>query len=162
MIFSLGTSNRTLPEFLRELDKRKITSIVDVRSSPWSRNAPFCAPAIERWSERHGVLYRREGEILGGRSDVPLDDPRYIDTLGAIISAACQENIAIFCAEGDPADCHRTYDIGASLLIRHGVIVRSILRDGRDEDITDTLARVCPGDFRPEVRSLLTSQFELF
>lgn len=162
MIFSIGTSNRSLPEFLRELDRRKITCIVDVRSSPWSRNAPFCAPAIERWSERHGVLYRREGEILGGRSELPLDDPRYTDRLGAIISAACREPVAIFCAEGDPADCHRSWDIGASLLVRYGVIVRGILRDGREEDITDTLARVNPSSFRDEIRPALSRQINFF
>ena len=59
---------------------------------------------------------------------------------------AGRENIAIFCAEGDPAACHRTWDIGASLLVRYGVIARSILRDGREEDVTDTLRRVPPAN----------------
>jgi uncharacterized protein (DUF488 family) len=50
MIFTIGYSNRSLPEFVGELRKRAITQIIDVRSSPWSRNAPFNASQIERWS----------------------------------------------------------------------------------------------------------------
>ena len=65
---------------------------------------------------------------------------------GQRVSVAGRENIAIFCAEGDPAACHRTWDIGASLLVRYGVIARSILRDGREEDVTDTLRRVPPAN----------------
>lgn len=162
MIFTIGYSNRTLPEFLGELDRRSITQIVDVRSSPWSRNAAFNAPQIEKWSESHGVMSRQWGDVLGGREDIALDDPRYTERLEQIIDVAHRERIAIFCAEGNPAACHRSWDIGASLLIRYGVIARSICRDGREEDITDTLARVRPTNFRVEIRTALAAQTELF
>lgn len=162
MIFTIGTSNRTLPEFLGELDRRSITQIIDVRSSPWSRNAVFNAPQIESWSENYGIMYRRAGDVLGGRADIALDDPRYLERLDRIIEIARRERLAIFCAEGDPAACHRSYDVGASLLIRYGIVARSICRDGREEDITDSLARVRPSDFRNEIRSALDAQIELF
>jgi len=144
MIYTIGYSNRTLPEFLGELRKRSITQLIDVRSSPWSRNAAFNAPQIERWSERAGIMYRGYGGVLGGRSDITTDDPRYADALDEILDKAGREPIVIMCAEGDPAQCHRSWDVGASLLLRYGQIVTSILRDGRHEDLADTLARTNP------------------
>lgn len=162
MIYSIGYSNRTLPEFLTELRRREITQLWDVRSSPWSRNSPFNAPEIERWAERACILYRQQGNILGGRSDIGLDDPRYCDALEAMLEASCREPLVIMCAEGDPAHCHRTWDVGASLLVRFGVVARSILRNGSEEDITATLARVPTSRIEPRIREALASQQDLF
>lgn len=162
MIFTIGYSTRTLPEFLKELDHRGITHLVDVRSSRWSRNAPFNAAQIERWSERASIMYRRSGDILGGMSDVPLDSPKYLSALDRIVDASCREPVAIMCAEGDPAQCHRTWDVGASLLIHWGIVARSILRNGREEDITVTLRRVIPGQIEPKIRAALDAQPDIF
>ena len=146
MIFTIGTSNRTLGEFLQELERRQITVLIDVRSSPYSRLPWFNRGQIEKWAEHQGCMYKHEGGILGGRSETSVDHPDYLAALDRILSGAGRENIAIFCAEGDPAACHRSWDVGASLLVRHGVIARSILRDGREEDVTDTLRRVPPAN----------------
>jgi uncharacterized protein (DUF488 family) len=162
MIYTIGYSTRSLPEFLKELDQRGITHLVDVRSSPWSRNAPFNADQIERWSERASIMYRRSGDILGGTSDVPLDSPLYLSELERIVDTSCREPVAIMCAEGDPAQCHRTWDVGASLLIRWGVVARSILRNSREEDITVTLQRVTANRMQPEVRAAINAQLDLF
>jgi hypothetical protein len=143
VIFTIGTSNRPLGDFTQALDRRRITQLVDVRSSPYSSRFPwFNRHQIERWAEHQGRLYRWEGAVLGGRSETPLDHPDYMDALDRLLSGAGRENVAIFCAEGDPAACHRTYDVGASLLVRYGVVARSILRDGREEDVTESLRRV--------------------
>jgi uncharacterized protein (DUF488 family) len=167
MIFTIGYSNRTLPEFLGELRRREITHIIDVRSSPWSRNTAFNAAQIERWSERAGMLYRQQGAILGGMNYISTDDPRYVDALDAILDAAGRERIVIMCAEGDPAQCHRVWDVGASLLVRYGVIGVNILRNGDNEDMTDTLQRVNPNRLEAPVREALegmknTPQVRLF
>lgn len=162
MIFTIGYSTRTLPEFLRELERRGITQIWDVRSSPWSRNQPFNANKIEQWAERAGIMYRQCGDILGGRTEIHLDDPRYLAALERLLDAACREPLVIMCAEGRPEDCHRTWDVGASLLVRYGVIAQSILRDGREEDLTETLLRVPPSRFSPLINAALDSQPSLF
>lgn len=162
MIWTIGYSNRSLPEFLNELERRRITQLFDVRSSPWSRSAAFNAPQIEQWSERAGIMYRQCGDILGGRAEIHLDDPRYLAALDRLLDAACREPLAIMCAEGRPEDCHRTWDVGASLLVRYGVIARSILRDGGDEDVIDTLVRVQPSRFSPLISAALDSQLSLF
>jgi len=156
MIYTIGYSNRSLPEFLRELEKRDITQLVDVRSSPWSRNAVFNAPQIEAWASKAGIFYRQCGKVLGGRTAFQLDAPEYVAELDCITVASCREPLAIMCAEGDPAQCHRTWDIGASLLIRDGIIAKSILRDGRAEDITITLDRVHPSNLKPAIQCALS------
>jgi uncharacterized protein (DUF488 family) len=162
MLYSIGHSTRTLPEFLNELDRRGITQLIDVRSSPWSRNQPFNADQIERWAHGAGILYRKMGNVLGGRSEIALDDPRYLDALETLLDAACREPLAVMCSEGEPSQCHRTWDVAASLLARHGVVVRSILRNGRDEDVTRTLNRVPRSRISPVVQTLLSGQGSLF
>jgi len=141
MIYSIGYSTRSLPEFLRELSCRGITQLWDVRSRPRSRNWPFNAPQIERWAEREGILYRQCGNVLGGHSGVPVDDPAYLNALNDIVRIGRSENLAIMCTEGDPARCHRTHKIGAELYRRHSVSVRSILRSGAEEGIEQTISR---------------------
>jgi len=162
MIYTIGYSTRTLPEFLHELERRRITQLWDVRSSPWSRNQLFNANQIERWAERGGILYRQEGKVLGGRAEIPLDHPDYLAALDRILDAACREPVAMMCSEGRPEDCHRTTEIAASLLVRFGVIARSICRDGSDEDVTDTLQRVPAGRIDPLIRDLPERQPSLF
>lgn len=156
MIYTIGYSNRSLPEFLHELEKRDITQLIDVRSSPWSRNAVFNAPQIEAWASKAGIFYRHCGHVLGGRTAFELDAPEYLAELDCITAASSRERLAIMCAEGDPAHCHRTWDIGASLLIRDGIIAKSILRDGRVEDITTTLDRVHSSNLKPLIQCALS------
>ena len=162
MIFTIGYSTRTLPEFLHELGRRGITQLVDVRSSPWSRNAPFNANQIEQWSEPAGIMYRRAGDVLGGRTEIALGDQRYLEALDRLLDSAYREPLAIMCSEGDPAQCHRTWDGGASLLFLHGVVARSVLRDGLEEDVMDTLQRIPSGRMAPEIRAMLATQSDLF
>lgn len=156
MIYTIGYSTRSLPEFWGELEKRRITHLIDVRSSPWSRNAPFYAPQIEKWAPKAGIFYRQCGEILGGMSNTPVDDPAYIGSLEKIIEASIREPVAIMCAEGNPEHCHRTWDIAASLLIHWGIIATSICRDGSTEDATTSLRRVKSSNFAAPIRRNLS------
>lgn len=151
MIYTIGYSTRTLPEFLNELQKYQITKIIDVRSRPWSRNAAFNAVQIERWSTTAAIMYQQAGNILGGDAGIDLDDDQYQSALIGIMEAAKTERIAIFCAEGDPALCHRTWDIGASLLLKWGVSSTNILRDGALETVEATIHRIRRSNFAPVI-----------
>ncbi len=153
MIYTIGYSNRSLSEFLNELTSRGISQLWDVRSSPWSRNAAFNASKINHWSDSAGIFYRQCGPIFGGRSEVALDDPIYIDLLNELLIAAKRAPVAIMCAEGDPALCHRSWAIGASLLLKCKVSVTSILRDGKLEDINATINRIRRTNFAPAILS---------
>lgn len=152
VIFTIGTSDRTLAGFGDEIAKRNIGHLIDVRSSPRSRFAHFNAGQIERWCERAGVYYRWAGDVLGGRSEIDIDDDRYVDALSVIVQAANREPVAIFCAEGAPHECHRNYEIGATLLVRFGVEPVNIRRDGSDQRVTETLAFTKPGLIPESIR----------
>jgi uncharacterized protein (DUF488 family) len=159
MLFTLGTSNRTLSEFIFELQRRKITHLVDVRSNPYSRYAWFNARRIELWSERSGMMYRQEGEVLGGLSEVPVDDTRYLAALNTLRDQATKEHVAIFCSEGAPELCHRTYRIGAALMRELDFQLLSILRNGEEEDIRETLKRVPGSRFSGEIERVQPNLF---
>ena len=112
MIFTIGYSNRSQTEFLSELQKRQITQLWDVRSSPWSRNAVFNGPQISRWAENAGIMYRQCGGTFGGRAEISVDAEEYVSLLESLIAHARNEHLAIMCTEGDPALCHRSWDVG--------------------------------------------------
>lgn len=158
MIFTIGTSDRTLAGFGDELAKRNIRHLIDVRSSPRSRFAHFNAGQMGPWCERIGTYYRWAGDVLGGRSEIDIDDARYADALSLIVQAANREPVAIFCAEGDPRECHRSYEIAATLLVQFGVKAVNIRRDGSDQSVTDTLAFTKPGLIPKSIRSAVTQR----
>lgn len=142
MIFTIGYSNRDLTEFAREIARRNITQIVDVRSSPWSRNPHFTRDRLARWAEVSGRMYRWEGDILGGRSAFAPDSQPYRAALEKLIASAATERVVLLCAEGEPEHCHRCYDVGAALLGFYEVPTINIRRDGSDEHVQITLSRI--------------------
>lgn len=151
MIYSIGYSTRTLPEFLNELDRRNITQLWDVRSRPRSRNWPFNASQIEVWADKAGILYRQCGAVLGGSSGVPIDDARYTFRLEQMVRIGASENLVIMCTEGDPARCHRSYAVGLALFYQFNVSLRSILRSGSEERFEATLKRVPRSFLKQEI-----------
>lgn len=161
MLYTIGTSNRTAPEFIAELHRRGVTRLIDVRSSPSSRLPHFRGPVLARIAAASDIRYDWMGEVLGGRNDVPTTSPVYLKAADQLLTAAMREPTAIFCAEGDPAQCHRTWKVAAHLLLQHGLIARSILRSGADEDATATLDRTphdsIPICLRKRVLSLLAA-----
>lgn len=137
MLFTLGTSNRSEGEFFDQLAARRITKIVDVRSRPWSRLAQFRKPALAIAASVHGLQYEWAGELLGGFNDVATDDPAFLAELDRLLQE--DDPIAIFCSEGSPAECHRSYKCGAAALVHRGVDPINILRDGGEERVSRTL-----------------------
>lgn len=162
MIYTIGYSDRVLPEFVRQLEVRGVTQLIDVRSNPWSRNPVYSRQRIEEWSSTQGIYYRFCGEILGGMSDVGLRDPEYISAISKIARASTNEVIAIMCAEGDPAKCHRTWSIAGSLLARHEIDPISVLRDNTEERSTQSILRVSKRKLPDFTLDYLNAQISLF
>lgn len=162
MIWTIGYSNRPLPEFIIELERRGITRLIDVRSRPWSRNSNYNRNAIERWSEGLGIHYSFEGQVLGGDHDNDRELSVIAKSILKIAEAGAIENAAIMCAEGDPAKCHRTWDVSVWLLRWHGIDPTGILRDGSEERATQSLLRVSKRDLPPHASQYLSDQRSLF
>lgn len=162
MIWTIGYSNRSLTEFTRELERRSITRLIDVRSRPWSRNPSFSRKAIETWSDRIGIHYTFEGEALGGDQGEDRELSVIAKAVSGVADAGSKENVAIMCAEGDPARCHRTWDVAVWLLKWHEIDPISILRDGTEERATQSLLRVSKRDLPRHASQYLIGQRSMF
>ena len=143
-IYTIGHSNHSWEEFEALLKGRQIRVLVDVRSKPASRWAPFANKrTLSALLERAGIGYVYMGDSLGGK----LADPARYDSSGnpnyrsiratklfrqgvsELIKLAEDSTVAIMCAEENPSKCHRRLLLGPALENR-GVTMLHIRKDG--------------------------------
>jgi uncharacterized protein (DUF488 family) len=143
-VFTIGHSNHEWDTFAALLAKHGIELLVDTRTSPVSRYAPWAnARTLKAMLGRSGLNYAFMGDSLGGK---PSDgscyradgrpDYREIrtraffrDGIDALLELVEGRPVALMCAEEDPSKCHRRLLIEPALLDR-GVDVRHIRGDG--------------------------------
>lgn len=146
-IYTIGHSNHDWEAFHSLLKEHEIERLVDVRSRPVSRHAPFAnkrrLPAL---CEEAGIDYVFLGEKLGAR---PLNKemydrggkpdygkigstPQYAEGIDELLLLSESLTTAIMCAEEDPSSCHRTVLIGPRLSER-GVELRHVRKNGSVE-----------------------------
>jgi uncharacterized protein (DUF488 family) len=144
VIYSIGHSDHELDALIALLRQHNITTLVDVRSQPYSRWVPQAnRETLARALEQAGQQYRFAGEALGGRPS----DPSLYDATGRpdydriavtsafqagldqLIQLAQRENVAMMCSEGDYKTCHRALLITPQLL-ENGARVIHIHPDG--------------------------------
>jgi uncharacterized protein (DUF488 family) len=150
-VYSIGHSNHSIETFLAILDRHGITSLVDVRSAPYSRYVPhFNRPELEDAVERHKIRYVFLGDELGGRppGDQFYDDEGYVlyyraatadfflHGLDKLVEEAGVYRAAMMCSEEDPTNCHRRLLI-ARVLEKQGVQVVHLRADGREQTEDD-------------------------
>ena len=142
-----------------------MTTIVDVRSAPYSRfNPQFNRKTLDAALQAHGIAYLLLGHALGGRPedrscyengraryDLLAQTTLYREGIDQVVETAEVERLALMCAEREPLDCHRTLLVGRSLAER-GAAVAHILADGTLEPHDDAMNRLLasaglpPGD----------------
>ena len=127
-IYTIGYGGREAAEFLELLARYNIELLVDVRTVPYSGYyADFRKEAVSRTLNETGIAYEWL-KSLGGRPD---DDDCFVD--GKLNAARCEkrdwylggiarlkalareQRVAIMCSEKDPANCHRSYVVGATM-----------------------------------------------
>ncbi|MEA3471643.1 MAG: DUF488 domain-containing protein [Thermodesulfobacteriota bacterium] len=112
-IYTIGTSNRRIGEFIDVLIRYGIGRVVDVRSLPKSRFTHFNRENLERSLSEKGVKYRWMGDILGGfraggfKSYTKSDD--FTGGISRLEKLARETPSAICCAERSPWECHRRF-----------------------------------------------------
>ena len=128
-IFTIGHGDRPFGDLERRIRDHRIQTIVDVRSTPYSRHAPeFAKSELEAIAAEAGLGYRWMGEALGGR---PTDPALLVDglpdaarvTTGAVFRSGIEEllglaqtsRVVVLCSEVDPTHCHRTTWIAPAL-----------------------------------------------
>jgi uncharacterized protein (DUF488 family) len=109
----LGTSNRSLKEFLEILKEYKIETVVDVRHFPTSRLFPhFKKEILEKFLKEKKIDYYHL-EKLGGYREGGYEN--YMKTkdfregLEKLAEIAKIKRTAIICAERFPWKCHRVF-----------------------------------------------------
>lgn len=131
MIYSIGHGTKKIEAFLNELSSFKISYLVDVRTSPYSKyNPQFNREMLKNDLENAGITYVYLGGNLGG---LPSDRSCYVDgkvdydlikekdffkegLKRLIIANEKNLNVAIMCSESKPEECHRSKLIGQELL----------------------------------------------
>jgi len=143
--FTIGHGNNPIDLFIGSVRTAGIDTIIDVRSSPYSRfNPHFNRENLEKALKERGIDYRFMGDQLGGRyTDAGLLFPDgtvnyrkvqetelFKDGIGrlmAIISSG--KTIALMCAEKEPERCHR-FILISPVLQSKGISVVHIRPDG--------------------------------
>lgn len=143
-IFTIGHSNHSWETFSPLLIDNEIELLVDVRSRPVSRFAPFSnRRRIPELLESIGIDYEFMGGPLGGKpSDKAMYDsngkPDYGKmrklaefrvAIDELVKETSHRRTVILCSEGDPAKCHRRLLLGPPLE-ESGCNLLHIMRDG--------------------------------
>jgi uncharacterized protein (DUF488 family) len=155
---TIGHSNHTVEFFLGLLKAHAVQVVVDARSQPYSRYASqFDLEALKTALQEVGIRYLYLGRELGGRPD----GAEYYDEEGHVlydrVAATGQfregisrlergireHNVALLCAEENPAACHRRLLVGRVLLER-GIRVAHIRGDGRIQTEQEVAAESNP------------------
>ena len=138
-IYTVGHNSLNLMQFVSLLQVNKITHIVDVRSIPYSKYAPWSDKSrIAELLRPFKINYTYLGHKLGGKKKeigriskqqrVTPED-LYNQGIRALLQLSMRDNLAILCAEGDPAKCHRQHVIAQTLLESNAQVLH-ILKDG--------------------------------
>jgi uncharacterized protein (DUF488 family) len=141
IIYSIGHSDHELDAFIALLRRYGITTLVDVRSQPYSRWVPQAnRETLARALEDAGLTYVFMGDSLGGRpSDPSLYDseepdgrpdyervaasPAFQAGVERLLELAQASTVAMMCSEGDYRRCHRSLLITPSLLQRAARVI---------------------------------------
>lgn len=176
-VFTVGHSNRTLPDFVGVLRSAGIQVLVDVRRFPASRRHPhFNAGPLKDELAAVGIAYRHF-PVLGGYRDtpnIPSSSPNdgwppgflrnYADYAMTEAFQATLRHLretlrpktVLMCAEKSWADCHRQIISDYLIALGHEVI-HLINADRREHGALTTFARQAEGGLitYPAARSQL-------
>ena len=136
-IYLIGHGNMQLNGFLSILKEKKVDTLVDVRSVPFSKHVPhFNQNELKEYLLKNDVDYVYMGSILGGRHPEGFD--KYKDSQEfkkgiTILQEGISGSIAaIMCSEIDYTKCHRRFI--ASKLADEGFDVEDISKGTKKVD----------------------------
>jgi uncharacterized protein (DUF488 family) len=133
VIYSIGTSNRTLENFLSLCRAFKVQAVADVRRFPVSRFKHFKKQNLASHLRKTGTEYFYLGKVLGGFREKGYEEhsgsSEFIRGIEELEKIASQFITAFICAERFPWKCHRQFI--ASKLRENGWRVIHILDRGK-------------------------------
>ncbi len=115
-VYTIGTGNRSLREFIAALEAFGITTAVDVRSFPTSRHQHFKREALSGALAAAGIRYAWMGDRLGGYREggyrAHMRTGEFAAGVDGLEELASEALTAFFCAERLPPRCHRRFISG--------------------------------------------------
>ncbi len=136
-IYTIGHSNLTFMKFLSHIQGNNITHIIDIRSVPYSKHAPWSNKSrLPELLRPCNIEYTYLGHRLGGKKQGKNSSNQenrkgeaYSEAIQILLQLSLQSNLSLFCAEGDPARCHRQHIIAQTLIEANANVIH-ILKDG--------------------------------
>ncbi|OQB82862.1 MAG: hypothetical protein BWX85_01449 [Chloroflexi bacterium ADurb.Bin120] len=138
-IFTVGHSSLNFMQFITLIQANNINHIVDIRSIPYSKYAPWSDKSrLPNMLLPFKIKYTYLGHKLGGKPIKKTRSPEqrnlppqavYNEAIKVLMELSMRSHLAIMCAEGDPGRCHRQHTI-AQTLLASGTKVLHILNDG--------------------------------
>lgn len=113
LIYTIGTSTRTIEDFISLCRKFKLQAVVDVRRFPTSKFDHFkkdnLASSLQKW----GIKYFYLGDVLGGFREKGYQGytytPEFAKGMEKLEKIASEFTTAFMCAEKFPWRCHRRF-----------------------------------------------------
>jgi uncharacterized protein (DUF488 family) len=148
-IFTVGHSNLNFMRFISHIQANNIDHIIDIRSIPYSRRAPWSNKSrLPDLLRPYRIRYTYLGHKLGGKKQTVHTISRqqdvtpqeiYNEAIQLLIQLSMRDNLALMCSEGDPANCHRQHIIAQTLLdsdikVIH-ILTNGSLQDAWKEDL---------------------------
>jgi len=134
VIYTLGTSTRSIEEFIELLVSHGVEVVIDVRRFPSSRFEHFHREKLAGLLSEAGIGYIYMGEKLGGYRRGGYRNftatAEFQSGLKKLEEVACERKAAITCAERFPWRCHRRFI--ALELEKQEWQVNHIIEKGRD------------------------------
>lgn len=133
ILYTLGTSQRTLSQFLELFQEYHLQAGVDIRSFPTSRFPHFSKEPLEQSLEAKGIEYFYLGRELGGfrKGGYPdyMKSEAFKMGLERLEEIGNLKRTVFFCAEKFPWRCHRRWV--AQTLVQRGWSVIHIIEPGK-------------------------------
>jgi len=133
--WTIGTSNRSLEEFLGLLGAYQIEAIADVRRFPTSKHKHFKQENLKASLKQRGIAYHHVTELGGYRKGgytKYMGTAEFEDGLRYVENLAASKRVAIMCAELLFFRCHRRFI--ADALKQRGHTVLHIIDEKRSSE----------------------------
>lgn len=138
-IFTIGHNHLSFMQFIDLLQIHNINHLIDIRSIPYSRHAPWSNKSrLPEMLKAFNVRYSYLGHKLGGKKQAgsPVIEAQrvaskevYTEAIQMLLGLSVRENVSLLCAEGDPANCHRQHIVAQTLLDSQAKVFH-IMKDG--------------------------------
>lgn len=143
-MFTIGYAGFEIDDFIRILKEYHINSLIDVRSTPFSKiHLDYNKPLLSKILQDNGIIYRNYKNEFGARQENKIYYPNgYLDFsmytksqtflwgMEKIIKAIpLGYKFVLMCSEKDPITCHRCIMI-AKAFYDNGLSINNVLSDG--------------------------------